>query len=251
MTTIVLPRGEKLMAFSSTLCSDRLEHALAGAHDDALVEPADQADVRAGENLAEVTLGVADQLREVGRQARCVDQFGRADVVALGGDHEVEQARQRGIDDLEGAPGPRIVLRHGATHRLEGRPDGGQRRLEGVRLVLGGLADLLRDAPQVVHQLVEVAGDARQLGHDVAVREGIVADAALADLGGDIAKAPQAETDADGDQERQHGEHEVDGRGDADLPRLPVGPADRGVEEFGGACASRSAPSSRRRRGSG
>src|SRR5205823_6545403 len=106
---------------------------------------------------------------------------------------QVEQAGERGVYDLERAFGARIVERHGASHRLEGGADGGKRRLEGMRLVLGVLADLLGDAPEVVHQLVEVAGDARELGDEVAVAEGVVADTALADLGGDVAEAAQAQ----------------------------------------------------------
>ena len=138
--------------------------------------------------------------REIGGHARRLDELGGADVVPLGGDHQVEQAGERGIDDLEGAPGARVVAGHGAANRLQGRADGGERRLEGMRLVLRRLADLLRHAPQVMDQLVEVAGHARELGHDIAVAEGVVADAALADLGGDVAEAAQAEPDADGDQ---------------------------------------------------
>src|SRR4029453_5186181 len=94
--------------------------------------------------------------------------------------------------------------------------------------------DLLGNAPEVVHQLVEVACDTRQLGHDVAVGEGVVADTALPDLGGDVPETAQAEANTDGDQQGDDGQHKVDGGGDADLARLPVGPADRGVEEFRG-----------------
>ena len=91
-----------------------------------------------------------------------------------------------------------------------------------MRFVLRVLTDLLRDTPEVVHQLVEVACDARQLGHDVAVAEGIVADAALADLGGNVAEAPQAETNADSDQQGNDGQHQIDCRGNADLAPVKV-----------------------------
>ena len=174
-----------------------------------------------------------------------LDEFGGADVVTLGGDHEVEQAGQRGIDDLEGAPGALVVAGHGAADRFQRRADGGERRLEGMCLVLRRLADLLRHAAQVMDQLVEVAGHARELGHDIAVAEGVVADAALADLGGDLAEAAQAQSDADRHQKGDHRQHEVDHRGDADLARLPVGAADRGVEELGGGVGGSQDPASR------
>ncbi len=182
---------------------------------------------------------IAHQLRQIGRQAGRLDELGGADVLTLGGDHEIEQAGQRGIDDADRALGSLIVVGHGAANRLQRRADGGERRLEGVRLVLGRLTDLLRHAPQFVHQLVEVPRHARQLGHDIALAERIVANAALADLGGDIAEAAQAETDGDGDQQGDHRQHEVDRRGDADLAGLPIGPPDRCLEEFGrGICGA-------------
>ena len=134
------------------------------------------------------------------------------------------------------------------AHRRQRRTDGGERRLEGVRLVLGRLADLLRHAPEVEHQLVEVARHARQLGHDVAVAEGVVADAALADLGGDLAEAAQAEADADGDQQGE--DRPARGRCAAATricARLPIGPADRGVEEFRGGVGRGQHPAARRR----
>ena len=222
-----------------------LEHAVAGAHHRAFVEAANEANVLAGEYLAEMKRSIADELGEISRNAGRFDEVGGADVVTLGGDHEVEQAGQRGIDDLERAPGTLIVAGHGAANRFQRRADGGERRLEGMRLVLRRLADLLRHAPQFMDQLVEVAGHAREFGHDVAVGEGVVADAALADLGGDLAEAAQAEADADGHQKGNHRQHEVDRRGHADLARLPVGPADRGVEEFGGGVGGRQDPASR------
>ena len=171
---------------------DGFEHALAGAHDGALIEAADQPASLVARISRKCKRGVADELGKISRQARRLDQLGGADVVPLGGDHQVEQALQRGVDDLEGALGPRIVERHGAPHRLEAERMVASGVLKEC-LVLGVLPDLLGDAPQVVHQLVEVACDARQLGHDVAVAEGVVADAALADLGGDVAEAAQAE----------------------------------------------------------
>src|SRR5215218_7441962 len=94
-----------------------------------------------GEKLTEMQRRVAHELAKIGRQARRLDQLGGADVMPLGGDHQVEQAGERGIDDLERAFGARIVERHGASHRLEGRAYGGERRFERMRLVLGVLAD--------------------------------------------------------------------------------------------------------------
>ncbi len=94
-----------------------LEHAPAGTHDGAVVEAADEPDVLAGEDLPELKCRVANQLGEIGTHAGGLDEVGGADVVTLGGDYEVEQAAQRGIDDFEGAPGPLVVAGHraGAT----------------------------------------------------------------------------------------------------------------------------------------
>ena len=55
---------------------DNLEHAPAGAHDDALVEPADQADVAARDDLAEMERRLADELGEIG-SARAAPRSGR------------------------------------------------------------------------------------------------------------------------------------------------------------------------------
>ena len=225
----------------------RLQHALGRAHDHRVVEPADQADVAARRDLAEVERRLADQLGEVGRHARRLDQVGGAGVEALRGVDQREQPGDRGIDDLERAPRALVLERHRLAHRRQRGLDGRERRLEGMGVVLGGLADLLRQVLEVEHQLVEVARHARQLGHDVALREGVVADAALADLVGDLAEAAQAEEDAD---RRQHGEdrqHQVDAGCDPDRARLPVGPADRGVEEFRGGVGRGQHPAAARR----
>ena len=116
-----------------------------------------------------------------------------------------------------------------------------------MRLVLGRLADLLGDVAQRMDQLVEFAGDARQLRHDVAVREGPVADAALADFGGDVAEAAQAEANADGGQDGDQREDEVDHRSHPHLAGFPVGAADRGVEELRGRVRRGEHPAAARR----
>src|SRR5882672_731811 len=99
-------------------------------------------------------------------------------------------------------------------------------------ILLRRLANLIGNAAQVEHQFVEDLGHARQLRHDVAGSEGVIADAPLADLVSDISEAPQAEADAEGDQEDENRKHEVDSRSKPDFSRFPVWPADRGVEKF-------------------
>ena len=78
-----------------------LQHALAGAHVRPIVEMADQADVAAREDLAEIERRLADKVGEVGRYARRLDQVGGAVVEALRGVDQSEQADERGIDDLD------------------------------------------------------------------------------------------------------------------------------------------------------
>ena len=234
VTMIVPPRGEKLMAFSSTFCSTISSMPWPARTIGALVEAADQPDVLAGQDLAEVKRRVADQLGEVGRHARRLDQVGGADVVPLGGDHQVEQAGQRGIDDLERAAGALVV---GGTARRTGS--------SAERMAASGVlkecalssADwriCCETRRRSCTSLSKSRATLDSSGTTLRWREGVVADAALADLGGDVAKAAQAEADADGDQQGEHGEHEVDGGRDPDLAGLPIGPADRGVEEFRG-----------------
>ena len=179
------------------------------------------------------------------RHARRLDQVGGADVETLRGDHEVEQAGQRGIDDLEGAPGALVVAGHGAAHRLQRRRMAASGVLKECALSSADWRICCDTPRRSMDQLVEVARHARQLGHDVAVAEGVVADAALADLGGDLAEAAQAQSDADRHQQGEHRQHEVDRGGHADLARLPVGAADRRVEEFGGGVGRGQHPASR------
>src|SRR3984893_9375320 len=66
----------------------------------------------------------------------------------------------------------------------------------------------------------------------------------LRDLAGDLAEAAQAQSDADGNQQGDHRQHEVDRCGHADLAGFPVGATDRRVEELGGGVGRRQNPAS-------
>ena len=98
---------------------DDLEHALAGADHDGVVEPADQTDVAACHDLAEVQRRLTHKLREIGRHTRRLDQIRGVVVEALGGVDERQQAFQRGVDDFKRAAGALIVHRDGAPHRRQ------------------------------------------------------------------------------------------------------------------------------------
>ncbi len=191
-------RGREADGILQHALQDDLQHALAGAHDGA-------ARRAGGSGRCRVSRGSRGNAAPASPTscARSVGTRGASIRSAVpmswrwAAIHQVEQAGQRGIDDLERAPGALVFLRHGTAHRSQRRPHGGERRLEGVRIVLGrsGGSRATRDAARGTSRSKSRA-TLDSSGTTLRWTKVVVAGAAQRDLVGDVAEAAQAEAHA-------------------------------------------------------
>ena len=140
--------------------------------------------------------------------------------------------RDRLLDPLDCARVRRIAQRHATSDRLERLADDRDRRLEGVGVFLGGMADQLGRFVELIGQPVEFARHRAELGHGVRFGKRPVEPA----LGSDRPRQPlEAAQAAPGIGEQQHHEQchqNIDRRRDPDFWRGPVGPPQGRAQEI-------------------
>src|SRR6185437_725851 len=101
-----------------------------------------------------------------------------------------------------------------------------------MRVVLGRLADVVRDAPEVEYELVEIVGDAGKFRDEVARREGVRDGPALTHFARDVAELPHAPPYAQRDDDGQQSADDVNEGRHPNFGRLPEREANRRLEKL-------------------